>query len=74
MMAIVRERDPTLTFYTKYIRPIIQHRWDNLNTPLYMVAYALNPKWYMPRPKRVTQPNDDEVIYYFEFSTLAFQS
>lgn len=63
MRAIVRERDPSLAFYAEHIQPIIQRRRDSLNTPLYMDAYALNPKWYMPRPRRDT-PLNDEVIYY----------
>lgn len=39
----IREKDPSLEFYTTQIRPIIQHRWDRMNTPLHMAAYALNP-------------------------------
>lgn len=62
--AAVQERDPNLAFYTKHIQPTIQRRWDSLNTPLHMAAYVLNLKWYMPRPRRVTPLNDDEVIYY----------
>lgn len=62
MRAVVRESDPSLAFYTKHIQPMIQRRWDSLNTPLHMAA--LNPKWYMPRPRRVTPLNDDEVIKY----------
>lgn len=34
MRAVVLEEDPTLAFYNEHIQPIIQHRWDNLNTPL----------------------------------------
>jgi hypothetical protein len=63
MRAVVREKDPTLGFYNDHIRPIIQRRWDKLNTPLHMAAYALNPRWYMTRPGRVTPLRDDEVIY-----------
>ena len=61
MRAAVRERDPTLAFYTEHIEPIIHRRWEKLNTPLHMAAYALNPKWYIPRPGRVTPLRDDEV-------------
>lgn len=61
MNIVVRKRDPTLAFYTKHIEPIIHHRWEKLNTPLHMVAYALNPKWYIPRLGRVTPLQDDEV-------------
>ncbi len=63
MRAVVREKDPTLAFYNDHIQPIIQRRWDKLNTPLHMVAYALNLRWYMTRPGRVTPLHDDEVIY-----------
>ena len=57
----MREIDPTLAFYTEHIEPIIHHRWEKLNTLLHMAAYALNPKWYIPRPGRVTPLQDDEV-------------
>ena len=63
MRAVVRKEDPTLGFYNDHIRPIIQRRWDKLNTPLHMAAYALNLRWYMTRPARVTPLHDDEVIY-----------
>ena len=58
MRADVCERDPTLAFYTKHIEPIIHRRWEKLNTRLHMAAYALNPKWYIPRPSRVTPLHD----------------
>lgn len=54
MRAAVQVKDPSLAFYNEHIRPIIQRRWDKLNTPLHMAAFALNPKWYMARPGRVT--------------------
>ncbi|KAH9315128.1 hypothetical protein KI387_023755 [Taxus chinensis] len=61
MKATIRVRDPTLEFYHEHIQPIIQHRWEKLNTPLHMVAYALNPKWYVERPGRVIPLDDNEV-------------
>ena len=61
MRVAVRERDPTLAFYTEHIEPIIHRRWEKLNTPLHMASYALNPKWYIPRRGRVTPLRDDEV-------------
>jgi len=32
-----------------------------MNTPLHMAAHALNPKWYVPRDKKKTPNNDQEV-------------
>ncbi|KAH9291987.1 hypothetical protein KI387_042831, partial [Taxus chinensis] len=61
MKAAIRVRDPTLEFYNEHIQPIIQRRWEKLNTPLHMAAYALNPKWYVERPGRVVPLDDDEV-------------
>ncbi|XP_059072621.1 uncharacterized protein LOC131873636 [Cryptomeria japonica] len=61
MRAAVRVKDPSLAFYNEQIRPIIQSRWDKLNTPLHMAAFALNPKWYKARPGRTTPIEDDEV-------------
>ncbi|XP_059075352.1 uncharacterized protein LOC131875288 [Cryptomeria japonica] len=61
MKVVVREKDPTLQFYNEHIRPIIHRRWEKLNTPLHMAAYALNLKWYVPRPGRVTPIEDPEV-------------
>ena len=57
----IREKDPSLEFYTTQIRPIIQRRWDRMNTPLHMEAYALNPKWYVERPGRILPIEDPEV-------------
>lgn len=43
------------------IHKIIEKRWIKLNTSLRVVAYALNPKWYMERPNRVLPIDDEEV-------------
>ncbi|KAH9329297.1 hypothetical protein KI387_001405 [Taxus chinensis] len=61
MKVVVRARDPTLEFYHQHIQPIIERRWEKLNTPLHMAAYALNPKWYVERPGRVLPVDDEEV-------------
>jgi len=59
--AAIREKEPSLEFYNNEIRPIIQRRWDRMNTPLHMAAYALNPKWYIPRPGRILPIDDPEI-------------
>ena len=59
--ATIREKEPSLEFYTTHIRPIIQRRWDQMNTPLHMAAYALNPKWYVERPGRISPIEDVEI-------------
>ena len=56
---IIRQRNPSLDFFNE-IHKLIKRRWNRLNTSLHMVAYALNPKWYMERPNRVL-PIDEEV-------------
>lgn len=33
-----------------------------MNINLHMAAYALNPKWYAPRPGRMLPFEDDEVM------------
>jgi hypothetical protein len=57
----IREKDPSLEFYTTDTRPIIQCRWDRMNTPLGMVAYALNPKWYVGRHGRILPIEDPKI-------------
>ena len=59
--AAIQHREPSLEFYTSQIRPIIQRRWDHMNTPLHMAAYALNPKLYVERTGRVPLIDDPEV-------------
>jgi hypothetical protein len=41
--SIMYQRGPTLDFFNE-IQKLIEKRWSKLNTPLHMVAYALNPK------------------------------
>ncbi|XP_059064530.1 uncharacterized protein LOC131856678 [Cryptomeria japonica] len=55
-------KDPTLGFYEQHIRPIVTRRWNIMNTPLHMAAYALNPKWYAPKDGRLPPCDDDEVL------------
>ena len=57
----IKQREPSLDFYTTQVRPIIQRRWDRMNTPLHMAAYAINPKWYVERAGRVPPIDDAEV-------------
>eukprot|EP01018_Ginkgo_biloba_P030158 Gb_15208 [translate_table: standard] len=52
-------RDATL--YPKLMEKI--HRWWNkLNTPLYMAAYALNPKWYDSNVTKKKPPSEDHEV------------
>ena len=44
------EKDPSLEFYTTQIQPIIQCRWDRMNTPLHLICTKQGnrdefPKW-----------------------------
>jgi hypothetical protein len=60
--ATICEKEPSLEFYMNQIQPIIQCRWDRMNTPLHMAnMYALNPKWYMERPGRIPPIDDLEI-------------
>ncbi|KAH9325006.1 hypothetical protein KI387_005184, partial [Taxus chinensis] len=62
MKAVVRARDPTLEFYHQHIGALsLSGAMGELNTPLHMVSYALNPKWYVERPGRVLPVDDEEV-------------
>ncbi|KAH9302637.1 hypothetical protein KI387_014220 [Taxus chinensis] len=72
MKATIEVRDPTLEFYNEHIQPIIQQRWEKLNTPLHMVGYALNPKWYVERPGRVIPLDDDEEASQIRMEWLDF--
>jgi len=58
--SIVRQRDPSLESFNE-IQKLIEKRWNRMNTPLHMVAYALNPKWYVEREGRVAPIDDPEV-------------
>ena len=43
--SITDEKDPNLW---AQLKNIIHGRWNKLNNPLHMVAYAVNPKWFDP--------------------------
>lgn len=43
---IIRQRNPSLEFFHE-IHKLIEKSWIKLNISLHVVAYALNPKWYM---------------------------
>ena len=62
MKRIVAAKDPTLGFYEEHIRPIVTRRWNILNTPLHMAAFALNPKWYAQLGGRGLPCDDPEVL------------
>lgn len=48
---IIRQRNPSLEFFHE-THKLIEKSWIKLNISLHVVAYALNPKWYMKRPKQ----------------------
>ena len=56
----IRERDPSLELFNE-LQKLIEKRWNKMNTPLHMAAYALNPKWYVEREGRVPPIDDPEV-------------
>lgn len=58
--SIMLKREPSLESFNE-IHKLIEKRWNRLNTPLHMVAYALNPKWYREREGRVAPIDDLEV-------------
>jgi hypothetical protein len=58
--SIMRQRDPTLEFFNE-IQKLTENRWNKLNTPLHMVTYALNLKWYVEREGRVAPIDDPKV-------------
>ena len=59
---VILAKDPTLDLYEQHIRPIVTRRWNTMNTPLHMAAFALNPKWYAPRDGRMPPCDDAEVL------------
>lgn len=61
MNAIIHEKDSTLDLCDTHILPTIQRRWDKINTPFHMAAYALNLVWYVMKPRRVAHLDDMEV-------------
>ena len=58
--SIIRQRDPSLELFNE-LQKLIEKRWNKLNTPLHMAAYALNPKWYVEREGRVAPIDDPKV-------------
>ena len=46
--SIIRQRDRSLELFNE-LQKLIEKRWNRMNTPLHMAAYALNPKWYVER-------------------------
>ena len=58
---VVKDKEPTLEFYEEHLNPIVMKRWNTMNIPLHMAAYVVNPKWYTPRPRRVSPSADEEV-------------
>lgn len=62
---IEKEQDPSEFFY-KQIYDVIKKRWDKMTTPLQLLAYALNPKYYhadmLALPNRTAPNKDVEVV------------
>jgi len=58
--SIIRQKDPSLELFNE-LQKLIEKRWNKLNTPLHMAAYALNPKWYVEREGRISPIDDPEV-------------
>ena len=50
--SIIHQRDPCLGSFND-LQKLIEKRWNRLNTPLHMVAYAHNPKWYVKREGKI---------------------
>ena len=52
-----KENDPNEFFYTE-IKDILTKRWNTMTTPLHILAYAVNPKYYVAKllsdPERTT--------------------
>ena len=47
------------------VENIIHGRWNKLNNPLHMAAYAVNPKWYDPSTGRRPPSQDKELVKGF---------
>lgn len=62
IQSITDRRDPTLW---PQLQSFIHWRWNKLNTPLHMAAYAVNPKWYDSTTGRRLHSQDREVIKGF---------
>ena len=60
--SITNEKDPNLW---AQLKNIIHGRWNNLNNPLHMAAYAVNSKWYDLWKERRPPSQDREVVKGF---------
>ena len=60
--SIVEVKDPNLWVQ---LETMIHGRWNKLNNPLHMAAYAVNPKWYDPSTGRRPPSQDREVVKGF---------
>ena len=59
IQSIIDRRDPTLW---PQLQSFIHGRWNKLNSPLHMAAYAVNPKWYDPTTGRRYPSQEREVV------------
>ena len=60
--SITDKKDPTLW---QQLQTFIHGRWNKLNNPLHMAAYAVNPKWYNSTTGRRPPSQDREVVKGF---------
>eukprot|EP00253_Pinus_taeda_P014475 PITA_14475 len=64
-----KENDPDEIFYRE-VNDILTKRWNKMTTPLHLLAYALNPKYYAAEllrdPERSTPNKDPEVAEGFK--------
>jgi len=62
IQSITDKKDPNLW---PQLQSFIHGRWNKLNTPLHMAAYAVNPKWYDSKRGRRPPSQDREVVKGF---------
>ena len=64
-----KEKDPDELFY-KEVKDILTKRWNKMTTPLHLLAYAVNPKYYaaelLSDPERIAPSKDPEVSQGFK--------
>eukprot|EP00253_Pinus_taeda_P003127 PITA_03127 len=64
-----KENDPDEIFYGE-VKDILTKRWNKMTTPLHLLAYALNPKYYAAEllrdPERSAPNKDPEVVEGFK--------
>jgi len=57
-------------FFYREVKEILTKRWNKMTTPLHLLAYAMNPKYYaaelLSDPTRTTPSKDPEVSQGFE--------